>query len=152
MSNTLQTFLADATRRSATTIVEAIMRLPEDRRNWKPAEGARSALDQLAECALNHDYTAELIKTRHWGVPEQEIYLKEKQDLVDQGQGAIEKLLAESTERVVAVILAFPDDSLSEKVVMPFGEGELSGVLAYPYWNMSYHEAQINYIGSILSL
>jgi len=33
---------------------------------------------------------------------------------------------------------------------MKAGNQSLAEVMAYPYWNMSYHQGQINYIASLL--
>lgn len=152
MSETLQTFLASATRKAAANVLTAIGNLPVDKRNWQPAAGARSAMDQLAECALNNGYVADLVETRRWAAPERSVYDQLKQDLVASGLEAVKELLDKNTERLVGVILGLPDDQLPVEVGMPWGSGTLDGVIAYPYWNMGYHEGQINYIGSILGL
>jgi hypothetical protein len=33
---------------------------------------------------------------------------------------------------------------------MPWGPMTVSQILGYPFWNMCYHEGQINYIASML--
>ena len=152
MSTTLQTFLADATRKAATNVVTAFLSLPEDRRNWKPTEESRSALDQLAECAMNNAFTADIIEQRAMPFHSQEDYLKQKADLVATGYDAVKVLLDRNTERFIGVVAAFPTDALTDEIDLPWGKSKLSEVLAYPYWNMGYHEGQINYIASITSL
>ena len=152
MSNTLQTFLADATRKAAGNVVTAILNLPEDRRNWKPADTSRTALDQLAECAMNNGFTADIVEQRSMPFHSQQDYLKKKADLVATGYDAIKALLDTNTERMISVILAFPDDNLVDEMDLPWGRSKLAEILAYPYWNMAYHEGQVNYIASLLSL
>jgi hypothetical protein len=151
MSNTLQNFLADATVKTADALVEAFLRLPEQKRDWKPAESSRSALDQLAECALNNAFLVNIVETRQW-TRSFEDYLATKAALVAEGPDAAIALLKENTPRAIATIRAFPSDSLDEEITLPFGTSKMSEVLAYPYWNMAYHEGQINYIASILNL
>jgi len=152
MSNTLQTFLAAATRKAAGNVVTAVLNLPEDRRTWKPAETSRTALDQFAECAMNNGFTADIVEKRVVPFHSQEDYLKQKTDLVATGFDAIKSLLDTNTERMIAVILAFPDSGLTDELDLPWGKSTLAEILAYPYWNMAYHEGQINYIASLLSL
>jgi len=152
MSTSLQTFLASATRKAAGNIVTAINSLPADRRNWKPADSSRTALDQLAECAMNNGFTCEIVETRRVPFSSQESYFKQKADLVATGYDAVKSLLDTNTERIIAVIEAFPEDKLTDEIDLPWGKSTLAEVLAYPYWNMAYHEGQINYIASLLNL
>jgi len=152
MSNTTQAFLADTTQRAVTSIATALLNLPEDKRNWSPGGNARTALDMVAECAINNDVTATLIEARRWADHDHGAYLARKADLVAAGWDAVKELLDKNTERLVAVIRAVPDDALDIPVETPYGGGPLSGIMTYPYWNMSYHEGQINYIAAILGL
>ncbi|HEX5322928.1 MAG TPA: hypothetical protein VFW40_04020, partial [Capsulimonadaceae bacterium] len=79
-------------------------------------------------------------------------YLKKKGELATGDWEALRTLLEKNTELVIAVIRAVPDEDLDIPVETPYGNGPLSGICAYPYWNMSYHLGQINYIASILGL
>jgi len=36
------------------------------------------------------------------------------------------------------------------EVQMPWGMMTLAQIISYPYWDMSYHEGQINYLASML--
>lgn len=152
MPNTAQTFLADTTLRAATSIATALLNLPEDKRNWSPGGNARTALDMVAECAINNEVTAALIEARKWADHDHAVYLANKAELVASGWESVKALLDKNTERLVAVIRAVPDDALDIPIETPYGSGPLSGIMTYPYWNMSYHEGQINYIGSLLGL
>ena len=58
--------------------------------------------------------------------------------------------LLENTQKVAAAIRAMPDDALAIEIHMPWGVQTLGAILAYPNWNMTYHEGQINYIASML--
>ena len=63
---------------------------------------------------------------------------------------AVRDRLGQNTARVAAVIRATANADLSVEVAMPWGPMTLSQLAAYPYWNMTYHEGQINYIASML--
>jgi uncharacterized damage-inducible protein DinB len=150
MSNTLQEFLAVATQKASVELVAALQRLPEDKRDWSPAETARTAFDQVAECAILNGYTANLIQTRVWPSNGYDEFLKAKTELLSQGWEALHALLQENTLKAIAAIRTTPDDVLQTEIELPFAKATLAEILAYPYWNMSYHQGQINYIASIL--
>ena len=150
MPNTVQEFLADATQKAATVLEAAFLNLPEDKRAWSSADSARTALDQMAECALLCGNTADLIESRQW--PETfsfEEYARDKAALA-QNWDSVKPLLDKNVAKAAAVIRAFPDEDLEISVDMPWGPMTLAQIMTYPHWNMSYHLGQINYIASIL--
>jgi len=150
MSITLQAFFADAARQAAADLEAALLRLPEDKRNWSPAEKARTALDQAAECAMLNGYTVDLIQTRKWPADYSfDAFFREKAELA-RDWNAVKVLLNQNTAKAAEAIRAVPDEDLGIQIQMPWGLMPLSKIIAYPYWNMSYHEGQINYIASIL--
>ena len=148
MPNNLQDFLADAAEKASADLVTAFLRLPQDRRSWSPADTARSALDQMAECALLNGASADLMQTRRWNhdYPYERLHAQ----TMAAGWEHLRALLKENTERAAAVIRAVPDDALDAEVALPGETQTLAQVLAFPYWNMSYHQGQINYMASIL--
>jgi hypothetical protein len=152
MSNKLQNFLANAAIKAASDLEVALMRLPEDKRDWSAQGDARSALDLVAECAILNGSTAELIKARQFP-PDYDMagYMAEKEALT-KDWAALQSLLHQNTARVVAAIRAVPEDDLAAEVTMPWGPMTMEQVISYPHWNMSYHEGQINYIASMLGL
>ncbi len=150
MPNTVQEFLADATERSATELVAALLHLPEDKRAWKPSDTARSAINLVAECAINNGVTADLIITRKWAASDYPAYIQKRDALAAGDWETLKSLLDENTKRFAAVVRAVPTEDLDIPIETPYGTGPLSGVASYPYWNMSYHLGQINYIATIL--
>jgi hypothetical protein len=150
MPNSLQAFLSTATPKAAEELTAAFLRLSEDKRNWSPDEKARTALDQVAECAILNGYTAELVQSRQWTMTDFNVFIQAKADLVAQGWESVQALLQENTPKVVAAIGAVPEEDLSVEIPTPLGSMLLSQIVAYPYWNMTYHTGQINYIASIL--
>lgn len=150
MPNTLQDFLAVATQKAADDLKAALLRLPEDKRDWCPMAKARTALDQVAECALLNGGTVDLIRDRIW--PKDFDFAAFEQSKVDltRNEAALLSLLEQNTAKVIAAMHTVPDDELGSEIQMPWGSMPLAQLLAYPYWNMSYHEGQINYIASMV--
>ena len=150
MPNTLQDFFAAATLKASEDLAAAFLRLPEEKRTWVPGGEARTAIDQVAECALINGYTADLIQTQKWQTDRFDIFPREKAEAIAQGWELLNTKLGENTARVITAIRAAPDKELDAEIQLPWSKMTLAQVLAYPYWNMSYHEGQINYIVSLL--
>ncbi len=150
MSDTLHQFLTNATKKAAADLEAALQRLPEDKRGWKPMDKARSALDQAAECALINGHTVDLIKTRifEWNGDFSEF--ERAKVALSQDEKATLSQLHENTARVIDAINSVPAADLGVEIQMPWGTMTMAQIIAYPYWNMSYHEGQINYIASML--
>ena len=150
MKPTVQEFFATLTEKATADLQTALDRIPEDKRAWSPAEKSRTAMDQFAECAILNGSTAKLLKDRTWdGQAAMDAFFKQKEELANDYAGA-KALLAENMPKLVAAIRALTDDDLAVSVDMPWGPMTLGQIMTYPYWNMSYHEGQINYIASML--
>lgn len=150
MPNTLQEFMGAAIPKAAADLEAALLRLPEDKRNWQTTETARSAMDQVAECAILNGIVAELLGSRKW--PEDYdfgAFQRRKAELCQDWPG-LKALLDENTARIAAAVRAVPEADLAVEVGMPWGPMSLAQIIAYPYWNLAYHEGQINYIASML--
>lgn len=146
---TMQEFLADATLHKATELEAALNHLPEDKRNWSPMGDARTALDQVAEVAIMNGGTADIIRTKKFLADfSMESFAAARKHLCD-NPDAMHALLKENTEKVVTAIRETTDEELNAEVQMPWGPMTVAQIMAYPLWNMGYHEGQINYIGSL---
>ena len=152
MPNILQVFLADSTRKAARDLEAALLRLPEEKRHWTPMGPARTAADMVAECAILNGTTAEMLKS-HTFPADHDFgeFLRAKAELVKDWQ-ALQTMLHTNTAKVIEVIQNVPEADLGIEVALPWGPATLAQISAYPYWNMSYHEGQINYIASMLDL
>ena len=152
MSNTMQEFLATATTTQAENLVKAFLRIPEDKRSWKPEDKARSAQNQVAECALLNGYTASLIETHQFPISgsAMDVFFRDMAAMEALPWDQLHARLLENAAKVAAAIRATPDDALAIEIDMPWGNQTLGQILAYPHWNMAYHEGQINYIASLL--
>jgi hypothetical protein len=58
--------------------------------------------------------------------------------------------LVRAIPKVVETIGKTHDSDLGIEIEMPCGAMTLEQIVSYPYWNMCYHEGQINYIASML--
>ena len=150
MPHTLQDYLVTATNKAAADLAAAFLRLPEDKRGWSPGERSRTALDQVAECAVSNGYTADLIQTRTWQPDWFDKFFSEKAEAAALDWDTLHARLQENTARVADAIAAVPDEALAEEIQLFGRTMALAEILARSYWNMTYHEGQINYIGSLL--
>jgi uncharacterized damage-inducible protein DinB len=150
MSNTLQEFLAGSIPKAMEDLEAALLRLPEDKRGWCPMGKARTALDQAAECALLNGSTADLIKTKTWSMGSDFSEYESQKAALREDWTAVQALLHENTAKVAEAVRGVPDEDLDIEIDMPWGPMTMAKVMAYPYWNMCYHEGQINYIASML--
>jgi hypothetical protein len=150
--STIQEFLAKSTEVAVADLLTAFNLIPEDKRNWSAMGDARTVMDQMAEVAMLNGATADLMVSKKW--PEQfsfEGYGKQKAELA-QDWNRVKAMLDENTAKAVATIRSIPDSDLAIEVQMPWGPMSVERMIAYPAWNMNYHEAQINYIASMMGL
>ncbi len=147
---TLQTYLARTIVNCANDLIAAVERLPEDKRDWSAMGGARSALDQAAECALLNGAIPEMLKARAWDQSFYVAYEGAKSDLKAQGWEAVKSQLLTNSARAAEAAQALDDKDLAISIDCPWGPMTLELIAAYPYWNTCYHEGQVNYIASML--
>jgi uncharacterized damage-inducible protein DinB len=150
MANSLQEFLTRATGKVAEDLVAALERVPADKRNWSAMGDARTALDQIAECAILNGSTADLIQTREWTMSGDFAEYERNKSELAKDEAAVKSLLSQNTAKAIAAIKDVPDSDINVEVTTPFGTMTLAQIMSYPYWNMCYHEGQINYIASML--
>ncbi len=146
MSGLLQKYISTATSKAAADLIAAVEALPADKRNWSPMDKARTALDQAAECAILNGSTISILQTKSF--PDSftmEDFGKQKDALAADWDKLKETLLA-NTASACAAIEAVPDSELEINIPMPWGNYSVAQVMNYPFWNMSYHEGQVNYI------
>ncbi len=152
MPTTFQDIMAAATQKAATDLAAALLALPEDKRNWSPAKTARTALNMAAECAIANGLTIKVIETCAWQGFEggQEKFYEQRDALAAGDWETLQAMLIENTSRFAAAIRLVGNEALDIEIETPYGTMPLSEMMSYPYWNMTYHLGQINYIASIL--
>jgi uncharacterized damage-inducible protein DinB len=149
MPGSLQTFLARAIAKANADLEAALMRLPEDKRSWAPAETSRTPMNQVAEVALIGQCIADTIENRQYPASfTMDEYMRQIK-ILEQDWREIRKQLSQATSRITAALQSVTDDDLKSEIKTPFGVLTLEQVVSYPYWNACYHEGQINYIASM---
>ncbi len=150
MPHTLQQYLAANTQKAADDLIKAYHQIPDDKRHWSAEETARNASHQVAECAIINGHIARLIVSREWGTTHPEAIIKEFSYASAMEWDTLRGLLLDNAARVSSAITNVPDSALDDEIQTPFGVMTLEQILAYPQWNMIYHQGQVNYIASLL--
>lgn len=146
---TLQEFIADETMRSCESLIHQATKMG-DKASWSPMDEGRTALDQVAECALICASLPDVIK--NWKMPE---FTPEFMEEYEKSKAALTleqavQMLQEKTALLCDAIRAVPTEELSG--TMQFWGPEpwsKTGVLNYHNWNMTYHVGQLNYIQTL---
>ena len=149
MSITIQEMIASSTQNALDELTKAFLNLPEDKRDWSPNEKARTAINQMAECAILNGYTVELILSKVWPSSGYDAYTAEVKR-VSESWPLLEETLKKNTACLIETIKEVRDADLEIMIPMPWGAKTTYETMQYPCWNMSYHLGQINYIASIL--
>ena len=147
MPNTIQSYISKATTKAANDLITAVENLPEDKRGWSPLGKGRSALDQAAECAILNASTVQMLQSKSFPTEFNYEELKARKAELAKDWSAVKELLLSNTALAISAIEAVPDSDLDVEVPMPWGTYTIGSIMSYPYWNMSYHEGQTNYIG-----
>ena len=109
---------------------------------------ARTALDQVAECAMLNGGLANLLHTR----------TMEGFDFADyeRAKTALAQDWTLPCPPCARIPRRRPGDPrrprryLGIEISLPWAPMTLAQIIAFPSWNMAYHEGQINYIASML--
>lgn len=122
-----------------------------DNASVKPMDIGRSAIDQVAECALITAYVADCTLARQMGLMDKSAYEAAKADL-DTTEKAVAALNA-ATVAFVAAYEALPEDVHAEEAILPWGTkstlGDLGEIVC---WNNIYHIGQISYIQTLFGM
>lgn len=145
---TIQEYAAAAIEKSANDLIQAALSLPEDKRDWKPLDKGRSALSQLAECAVINELSAQVVETGIWS-GERPVMSGRHVTALDTFDDAVEALRG-GAAHLAAAVRGAADANLDDVIHLPWRTLTLAQVFLMPLWNMSYHEGQINYIGTLL--
>ena len=120
-----------------------------DKATWSPLDKGRTAIDQVAECALISQWIAGVLTAQAMPAPDWDAFGVAKAAL-DTTEKALESLTA-GTDALAAAITALPDSAAGIDVTLPWGATMTLGQLpTIVVWNNSYHDGQINYISTLL--
>lgn len=152
MSVRLQDQAVRMTQEALSDLIRAVEALPEEKRDWKPAESARSALDQLREVALSPQFHRSILVTSQPPAPELHAQLgQQAAQLIDLESCRAAALQA--TSDLCGAISQVPDAWLEREVTLPFKRAmtvSLADVCFLHYWNTVYHLGQVNYLQTLL--
>lgn len=137
----LQRFLADSTVKAAADLEAALLQLPEDRRGWSAGGEARSALHMVAECAIMNGSAVAMIERGVFPEDFAHVHFASEIAALARDWATLQRRLHESAAHVAQVIRQVPRQELPAQ----------ADSMAYPFWNMSYHLGQINFIASLLA-
>ncbi len=144
---TIQEYVARATERKAQDLIAAAQAVADDRHDWKPLGYGRTVLELVAECAVTNEMSIKLLHERVWDDAGRAARRK-----AQAGLDTLEKAcraLVENTAALAAAIRAIPDDQLALEIRLPDGTSTVVEDMLHSYWNMAYHEGQINYIQTL---
>jgi hypothetical protein len=146
---TIQQLAAKLNRDVAAGLKRNAAAMPADRVSWKPMDVGRSALDQVAECALIARFGAGLLTDRTTPQMDMEAFQKARAELdtVEKAAAALDA----GTDALCAAIEAFPAADLDKTIQLPwFGEpSTFAEIMFLSYWNSVYHVGQIAYIQTL---
>ena len=118
---------------------------------WSPLDKGRTAVDQVAECALITDWVAQTLEDCALAPMDWEAYgtTKASLDTVEKALSALKP----ATERCIAALRQLPAEKADDIVELPWGEKVTLGELAnLVWWNNTYHNGQICYIQTLLGI
>lgn len=145
-----QDIVAMETLGAAKYLSKLTREMPEERLGWAPLGEGRSALHQVAECAVVADWVANVIERRSTDFLPKDLFgeLNKEASSVQDVKEAVSRLI-ENTGRYVRLVKEFPDEELDNVVPMWTGDQPMWRVLNWHYRNMMYHIGQINYIQTL---
>lgn len=148
----VSSFMLHLCQKVSEDLVTAYNRIPEDKKGWAPAETARSAKNQLAELALLNASSASVIEQGSWHAIDMKGYFAAKAELDSKDSAEVLAEFHKGTAKLLETLASYKGENLDTTIETAFGQMKMADLVGYPYWNMSYHLGQINYIASILGV
>jgi uncharacterized damage-inducible protein DinB len=147
MPETLQTIMAERTRKGAINLIQLLNATPAEKLRWKPLEYGRTVLELAVECILvNRKWALTLRQGDYTRVPAE---TAQQIEAACQDVAQARHLLQESAEELADAILSVSDERLEERITAPFGAYTVAECCLLGYWNMTYHEGQLSYIQTL---
>ena len=141
------------TQKVADDFVKNVKAIPADKLNWKVEDSGRSAMDIFQEVAQAPTYAVPMLATRTCPDFNPETFGKMKAERAE--WDTVEKCEAKLKQNLNSLfesIRSFPDNELATEIDLPFVEGmrqSMADIMAYPYWNTSYHLGQVCFIQTL---
>ncbi len=136
--------------RSLSDLFRNARAMPEDKLVWKPAEANRSGLEILQECAQSLAWPRTMLKPGAFSGDMSEAFAaaqseRESWTTVEACEQAARAKWVETRQ----FILDYPEDDLDRQIPLPFAPDlvlSVAEILSSPYWNLTYHLGQLNYV------
>jgi hypothetical protein len=144
---TLQQLAASRTKRAAQDLIAAAESTPAERLSWVPMGEARTILDQLTECVVANMKWTQILRTRRYANLGRVVW-----EAVESECDSLSKLttrLQQSAADLCEAIGSIPDNETGDEIETEWGPYTLADCCLHAYWNMVYHEGQINYIQTL---
>jgi len=147
MRMTVPQIAASRTQRAVTDLIAAAQSTQPDKVTWVPLGEARTILDQLTECAIANLKWRNILQTRQYANVSEEAW----EHTVAACTTLPDTLarLEQSGAELVAAILAVAEEETADEIPTPWGPYSLADCCLHAYWNMVYHEGQINYVQTL---
>ena len=140
------------TEKANRDLFRSVRATAEDKLQWKPLDEGRTVLGMAQECAQSAMWFAIMLEKRTGSAFPMEDYPKMQAERASWSLDDCERILRENTERLAVAIRAIPDDDLGQEITLPWGDdmkATLADVMAYHYWNVTYHLGQVNFIQTL---
>lgn len=147
MTVTIPEVAIQMTTETAEILIAVATATPAERLAWTPLENGRSILEQLAECAVANRKWASILRTGFYANLPEGAYDQAVRDAADL-TSATSMLRAATSELVTAIGTVSPD-RLGDMIETEWGPYSIARCCLHAYWNMAYHEGQINYIQTL---
>jgi len=147
---TINTLAAQLIRRASGDLARIVTLTAPDRLEWSPLDEGRTVLDQVIEVAKATEIGARTLEARGRIKLDPREFDEHKAKCATIADALAS--LSQATDRIVAVIEAFPPQHWDDTINLPFGEGvdrSFAELAMMHYWHMTYHYAQIAYIQTL---
>lgn len=129
--------------------------VPDDKISWKPAEGARSALDAFGQAAQGLSFGATMIEMRSQGFEGVDVRAMMGQMAQERAAWSRQEAMTHmelNYSKFKAALEPLTDDELNAPLTMPMGGGTTAPIsfwIMTTYRNLVARFAQINYIQTL---
>ena len=120
-----------------------------DKATWSPLDKGRTAVNQVAECALIAGMVTGILNAKSMPPTDMSGFGQAVAEVATSPESVL-ALLATNTDALCAAVATMTESDYEISVTMPWGnQMTLSEVVMLVYWNNVYHEGQINYISTL---
>lgn len=128
--------------------------VPEGKLTWRVNDVGRSALDMVQEVATVPDIARYMVENMRAAVlaPEEIKGIREQRAQWVTLDKCEEEMNARLS-KLYHAMNAFPENLLDTRIVLGYDSNRtysMAHIMAYPYWNTTYHYGQINFIQTLL--